>query len=266
MPTPKSKRTTSPAYQFYPDRFLTDDKVLLMSFMEIGVYQVLLCHAWPHRGLPNDTAEIAKMLKMPHARFKKIWNGAVGKCFVLRGGRYVNPRQEKEREKQIDYRRRQADNAAKGWLSRGNATALPESHTSGIARVLETETESETRNDLQDQKKERAVQFRADAALRELQAQYPENRLTSGYRTESAFIDALGSQPAKAYAQMRANLENNIRSHEWRVKGMIPALEKWLREGLWMRLLPEEAPVAERVSKNTSKTLSAVAEIMGEDE
>lgn len=237
-----NKGTTSPAYQFYPDKFLTDDKVLMMSFTEIGIYQVLLCHAWPHRGLPNDIAAIAKMLKIPLRRFEKIWAGPVGECFSLKGGRFVNPRQEKEREKQAEYRRRQSDNAAKGWQSRGSATALP-SHPSGIARALETETETESSSSVVDQKKkEGAAQFRADHALRELQALYHQGRVTSGYRTESAFIDALGSQPAKAYAQMVANLENHKRSHEWRVKGFVPSLEKWLRDGLWLRLLPEDAP------------------------
>src|SRR4051812_47559528 len=95
MPTP-TKRNTAPAYQFYPGDFLKDENVLLMSFTEIGVYQVLLCHAWTNRGLPNDTASIARMLKLPHNRFLKLWAGALGQCFVTRGDRLVNPRQEAE--------------------------------------------------------------------------------------------------------------------------------------------------------------------------
>jgi uncharacterized protein YdaU (DUF1376 family) len=248
MATPKTKRTTAPAYQFYPADFLKDENVLLMSFTEIGIYQVLLCHAWDNRGLPNDTSAIATMLKLPHKRFVKLWAGPLSACFEARGNRLVNPRQERERQKQSEYRRRQSDNGAKGGRpQKTHADTQPKAInnpplSSGKARALKTEEEDPLA--LNKGRKDDDAQFRADHALRELQALYNQGRVTSGYRTESAFIDALGSQPAKAYAQMMANLENHKRSHEWRVKGFVPSLEKWLRDGLWLRLLPEDGPPA----------------------
>lgn len=90
---------------------------------------------------------------------------------------------------------------------------------------------------------ETAPAFHADVALRELQAAYPQHRVTYGARTEHAFIDALSIGPAwpAVYEAMRANLANHIDSHEWR-KGMAPSLEKWLRDGLWRRTMDEAPP------------------------
>lgn len=121
------KRTPSPAFQAYPSDFLSDDKVCRMSFTEIGVYWVMLCHAWNACGLPANTELIAKTIKMPHARFVKMWEGVLGECWFERGGRLFNPRQEKERQKQQAFSRRQSDNATKRWESHGNATAVPAS-------------------------------------------------------------------------------------------------------------------------------------------
>jgi len=108
--------------------------------------------------------------------------------------------------------------------------------------------------------------FVADAALSDLQTDYPQNRVTFGYRTETAFIQQLNAEEsaAAAYRVMRTNLENHKRSYEWRVKGMVPALEKWLHEGLWKRTLPEDAPAAEQVTAKTARTLQAAAGIMRE--
>ena len=78
----------------------------------------------------------------------------------------------------------------------------------------------------------------------------------------TAFVDQLGSAPAESFQTMRANLENHKRSHEWRVKGMIPGLEKWLREGLWRRTMDEQAPVAEQLTNKTNRTMQAAANLM----
>lgn len=102
--------------------------------------------------------------------------------------------------------------------------------------------------------------FYADVALRELQAAYPQNRVTFGYKTESAFIQALNGEDscAVAFATMRANLENHIQSHEWRVKGMTPALEKWLAQGLWKRTM-DAAPVDTLFNDKTARTMTSGA-------
>jgi len=75
-----------------------------------------------------------------------------------------------------------------------------------------------------------------DVWLAQLQDDYPQNRVTYGHMTEQGFVDAFQKDPRPArvvWAEMRSNLENQKAGHEWRVKGMAPKLETWLRDGRW---------------------------------
>jgi uncharacterized protein YdaU (DUF1376 family) len=121
-----SESTTgrSPAFQFYPSDFLSDQNVIPMSLQERGAYITLICLAWQNP-LPADVSRLAALCGVPLPKFKKIWS-ALAVCFRPHPDNaqlLVHPRLEREREKQNDYRRRQSDAAAKRWQSRGNATA-----------------------------------------------------------------------------------------------------------------------------------------------
>lgn len=83
-----------------------------------------------------------------------------------------------------------------------------------------------------------------DVWLRELQDAYPKHRVTRGLRTEQLFMGAIFGQagaPDAIFAMMRANLELNIVSDEWK-RGYVPKLEKYLESGEWMNVLPAEGP------------------------
>lgn len=228
MASPKS--TKSPAYQFYPGDFLKDENVLLMSYTEIGIYQVLLCHAWTNRGLPNDLAAIATMLKFPHKRLTKMWAGPLGKCFVVRGERLVNPRQEQERNKQAEFRRRQSDNGSRGGRplkSQREPTDNP-SLSSGKARALKTEDLS--CSPVLENKGERLdVAF---AAFRDL---YPANRRQGGMLVQQAFMRE-AAKAGSAAALMTA-LVNHVASEQWTDPQVIPGMDTWLDKEHWRRTL-----------------------------
>lgn len=112
------KRTTPPAFQFYASDFLSSDKVSRMSLAEVGVYILLLCHAWLAYGLPNDHAQIARYVRMPTSRLKRLWAGPLGECFVLKGGRLVNPRQERIRADLFAFIDKQQTNGRRGGRPR----------------------------------------------------------------------------------------------------------------------------------------------------
>lgn len=253
MPPTHSKR--SPAFQFYPDSFFGSSKVNDMSMIERGCYITLLARCWQDAGLTTDLKRLAAMCKMKPAHFERLWGGLLGACFVERGGKFHNNRLDIEWKKQRENTQRAIDNAHKRWgkdKQRSNATKMPphdSSNALSIAPAVEIETETRDLSVIPDPKKETAVQFHADVALRDLQAKYPENRVTAGYRTSSAFWDEVSAvnSPAESFATMLDNLENHKRSHEWR-SGFVPALEKWLRDGLWRRRLSESPPAAESVS------------------
>lgn len=122
----------APAFQFYPKDFLTDERVVMMSNTEIGIYVRLLCFCWLEGTLPLETASLARMARLPLKQFTKLWEHSVVKtCFWVDDGRLRHKRLDGERDKQESYRRRQSDAATARWnkprLSQpGNATAYAE--------------------------------------------------------------------------------------------------------------------------------------------
>jgi uncharacterized protein YdaU (DUF1376 family) len=104
-----SESTTgrAPAFQFYPNDFLSDRNVVVMSMQERGVYITLICHAW-QAPLPSEPAQLARICGVPFPTFRKLWP-ALAVCFRESEGVLIHPRLERERQKQQEYRQRQAD-------------------------------------------------------------------------------------------------------------------------------------------------------------
>ena len=109
-----AKSSKAPAFQFYPKDFLGSSSVGRMSLEAIGAYTLLLCYAWLDKGLPTETEELARLARLPHRQFLKMWSGPLGKCFTQRSGKLVNDRQEDERRKQKEFRDKQAKNGEQG--------------------------------------------------------------------------------------------------------------------------------------------------------
>jgi uncharacterized protein YdaU (DUF1376 family) len=138
MPATHPTRKQAPSFPLYASDFLGSPSVLSMSMTERGVYITLLCAQWELGSLPTAMKPMAALLKgVNEKQLSRMWPTNLAGCFVERGGRLINPRLERERKKQVDYRRRQSDNAEKRWSkerqSGGNATALPDRHVSGNA-------------------------------------------------------------------------------------------------------------------------------------
>lgn len=140
----------SPAFQFYPDDFLGSPAVAAMTHAEIGVYMLLLCFDWNANGLPEDAATLARMVKLPPKQFAKVWP-ALESCFPVRDGRRFNPRLEKERAKQTEWREKSArggkhsaeKRAAKG---KGGSTVVePEPEPNGNTPVSSLQTPRKTK-------------------------------------------------------------------------------------------------------------------------
>jgi uncharacterized protein YdaU (DUF1376 family) len=118
----------SPAFQFYPKDFLSDENVRMMSMAERGVYITLLSLCWIEGSLPSDVERLALLVGVPVTAFRKLWP-ALAPCFRAneqRPDRLVHQRLEKEREKQAEFKRRQSDKGKAGMASRWRAEALPD--------------------------------------------------------------------------------------------------------------------------------------------
>ena len=88
-----------PAFQFYPADFLADINVQAMSMEERGVYITALSHCWIEDGLPVGSRVVEGWFK----QYPTIAN-----CFIEKDGKYRNRRLDKERNKQLEWRKKSA--------------------------------------------------------------------------------------------------------------------------------------------------------------
>lgn len=262
------KRTTAPAFQFYPKDFLTSSKVMLMTMAERGMYITLLAICWLDGSLPADVSALAKMVSTPTKHFAALWPKHLQGCFLERDGRLTNERLNIERKRQADYRKRQVDNGKKGGRPFGKGLGKPNETQAFVKkkptespRVADEEEDGDadrTSSMLSKNKKEDAPPL--DAWWLELQRDYPQNRVTSGHLTEIAFMRLFeqDARPAlEVWREFCDNLANNIRSHEWRVKGMVPRLQKYLEDGGW-RQRHDEFPPTTGTTPRTSGNVAAL--------
>ena len=108
-----------PSFQFYPQDFLSDFNVQSMTDEECGRYIKLLCHCWIEDGLPvkGGSPLVDLWLKQ---------GSALARCFIEKGGKFRNPRLDKERQKQIGWREKSSlgglHSAEKKRLLKGGST------------------------------------------------------------------------------------------------------------------------------------------------
>jgi uncharacterized protein YdaU (DUF1376 family) len=102
------RAATPPAFQFYASDFLSDDAVSLMTHEQIGAYVLLLCHAWQRPdGLPSSLEALARLARYAPRRFqKRIWPALLPKFHTNATGNLENPRLERVRSEQNEYRER----------------------------------------------------------------------------------------------------------------------------------------------------------------
>lgn len=106
-----------PAFQFYPSDFRSDAKVSAMTFEEVGVYILLLTFCWTEGSIPSDKKALCRLLKCDIRTLDRIWP-ALAPCFTLRGDAYIQGRLEREREKQSQYRAKQAEKGRASGVAR----------------------------------------------------------------------------------------------------------------------------------------------------
>jgi uncharacterized protein YdaU (DUF1376 family) len=102
-----------PAFQFYPKDYVVSTRVIPVEAR--GVHTDLLCYAWIEEGLPADLEGLHTFIGLSKRKFKTIWDTHLAHRWESDGnGKLINPRQEKEREKQ----RRWREKSAKGGKAR----------------------------------------------------------------------------------------------------------------------------------------------------
>lgn len=110
----------SPAFQFYASDFLVDTAEMTNS--EVGAYIRLLSHQWVNGGLNSDPNRLANAVG---TGLLEVWDDIKHKFELCEDGKYRNPKLEKVRQAQINYRNKQSEagkkGAAKRWDSNPNS-------------------------------------------------------------------------------------------------------------------------------------------------
>lgn len=104
----------APAYQWYVRDYMSDEAVALMSYEQQGIYRALLDRQWLEGSIPADPSQLAAILRVPAARFEKLWPRIAVKFSPVADGRLANGRMERERQKAEDYKRAASENGKKG--------------------------------------------------------------------------------------------------------------------------------------------------------
>lgn len=108
----------SPAFQFYPDKWLSSPRVALMTPSQEGAYIRLLCYDWDKDGIPNDPDQLAKLSRVSVEEIR-----GVIECFTThpsKTGYLTNERLQEERLKQSDWRKKSSEGGKKGSAIRWN--------------------------------------------------------------------------------------------------------------------------------------------------
>lgn len=261
MPTP-AKRTTAPAFQFYPKDFLTSPRVMAMTPTERGIYITLLCYCWLEGGLSDDVNLLARLAGVPVKQFARVWPHNLESCFRLaRNGWRVNERLEVERKKQAAFHHRQAENGSKGGRPKKT-----HSKPSGLQNQNPLETHSKARA-LKTEEADRDVlssegvqgeieDFDGQAEFLRFQMRYPACGRKGGRMLMEAYLDAARKVGP---ARLMTALENHIASEQWSNPKYIPGIDKWFESEQWRQEKPAAgAASASRANPKTAGNIPAL--------
>ncbi len=130
-----------PAFQFYPNDWLSSPKITLMTPAEEGAYIRLLCYDWMNDGLPDNDEQLAALSRLGEGWFKG-GGTRLRECFPLRDGKLHNPRLDEERQKQEIWRRKSQEGGKASAKARFGPKTPTQTNDKGGSGVVEPEANS----------------------------------------------------------------------------------------------------------------------------
>lgn len=127
----------APAFQLYPQDFISSLDVQVMNVEQIGAYVLLLFNAWIHEPqgyLPNNDLLLQRICRMNDKQWSKN-KSLILKKFEKDGEFIFNNRLLKELEKQGEYRKKQALNGSKGGRPKANINPEKAVGLSGLTQT-----------------------------------------------------------------------------------------------------------------------------------
>jgi len=109
-------KNKSPAFQFYPQDFLSSLQVQTMTTQEVGAYILLLANSWIQKEqcmLPDDENVLRILSKLSEEEWKKS-SVKILSCFEKKDGKIYNERLLEEKRKQVKHSKTQSLNGQMG--------------------------------------------------------------------------------------------------------------------------------------------------------
>jgi len=161
-----------------------------MTMPERGAYITLLCLCWLEHTLPADLVALARLCNVPLSTFTRWWP-ALEPCFTISDGRLVQPRIERERQKQETYRalkveagkqggRPNADGKQNQSRSQANESP-PSSSSSSVSDLRSSEEHVQSERRLEPDPDENPLLRRAGALLERYAELFYEHRRGARY-------------------------------------------------------------------------------------
>ncbi len=202
---PKSNTGKSPAFQFYPKDFTSDEEQAVMTLAECGAYMRLLCSCWTNGSIPADIVKLAAIVKTSPAEMRKVWPAVSVKFKPHRTeeGRLVNPRLAFERRKQIEFRKKQGENGKKGGRPNKGLGFSGEANTPVVAKPKESSalsdlhSSSSSADSRPPQERVRAVEPKPTNGTPSHFAQQPSDFSPDEHRRAGNFVERYGDMHEK---------------------------------------------------------------------
>lgn len=142
-----------PYFKWYPSDAKADELYCSMSDEELGFFHRCLNHSWDNFGLPSDMEDLARLMHVTRENLDRLWV-KVGRGFHLTDTihpRWINKRQEEERDAAIQKSRKATDSVRTRY---GKSTNVDETKLRNVyersenvaLRTYESESESESEN------------------------------------------------------------------------------------------------------------------------
>jgi uncharacterized protein YdaU (DUF1376 family) len=120
-----SAKDHPPSFQFYPADFASDGIVEAMTTEEVGAYILLLCKAWyekPVGSIPDDDRILARWSRLDLDRWLECKNNVLRAFTLGTDSRWHQKRLRAERQRQVEFKKKQSDAGKRGAANRWGAT------------------------------------------------------------------------------------------------------------------------------------------------
>jgi len=207
------KNKKSPAFQFYPQDWLSSPRVAMMSLEEQGAYIRLLCYDWMNDGIPDNEESMLSLSLLKGSSTK------VQQCFnkhPSKDGYLTNLRLLEERKKQDKWREKCSKGGRKSGVTRSKTAR--KTTTKGSSVLVASKDELKGNSSSSSSSSNKKVIKKYSVEVEEIYKAYPKRvgKANALKAIESA-LDLIHPDKllkiVKVYAKSRENQDMQYTKH-----------------------------------------------------